>query len=158
MAQFCGVAAQWARDSNSGELWCGSTMYPLAYCFSTWLHTRSPRVTMQQPSRSEHLSVAPDAPLRRTASPVISEFGSTPSWAGVQDTAAPSDRPADDSLLQRGASCLTCRVTGSAVFAGVAVYLASEMRHVPAGAKGHKLMLGGMAAAAAAASIARALY
>lgn len=54
-------------------------------------------------------------------------------------------------------SCLTCRVTGTVVFAGVAAYLARERAALPHAARGHRALLAGMSAAAAAAAVARAV-
>ncbi|RYG55116.1 hypothetical protein EON66_06060 [archaeon] len=145
------------REYNVPPSWIAVPIALLARARAHFTHG----TTMQQPTNPECSSESLNAPSRAGASPIISEFGSTSSWWGAQDSKAQhrdSAGTGNDSSLQRGASCLTCRVTGSVVFAGVAVYLLSEMRHVPTAAKGHRLMLGGMAAAAAAASIARALY
>lgn len=51
------------------------------------------------------------------------------------------------------ASCEACRLTGTATFAGISGYLLYELSRVPVAARGHRLLLKGMAAASASAAV-----
>ena len=55
-------------------------------------------------------------------------------------------------------SCLTCRITGTVVFSGVAGWLIYERSRIPVSSRGHRALLVAMSGAFCAAAVARSLW